>query len=199
MAAQRVEQFGGAPQHLPQSALPTYRDIARCFWKACETEFRVKEQVTVVANELLLVWAKCSTALPIISSRGVYLRLERFLDKVRKTSHAKKGSRKLLDDLDALAHKLFDISACTCQLPNAPCRDPRVGCRSVNCTQIHIVCLCPEKARVPVEERMFLRDQRSKVGTFGGAMQMADPDRIFNGQNRLGFEEIKSYSSFRYR
>ena len=184
MADERIEQFGGAPQLLPQSALPTYNDIARCFFKACETEFSVKGQVKFVENELLLVWAKCSTALPLISRKGINGKIVRFLDKVRPTVHASKRAEKLMNDLNAMAPKLFDISACTCQLANAPCRDPRVGCRAVNCRQPHIVCVCPEEKRVPVEERLFLRDQRSKVGTFGGAMQMSGPDRIFNAQNR---------------
>ena len=63
-------------------------------------------------------------------------------------------------------------------------------CQSVNCQQIHLVCLCPNERRVPVEDRFYLRDQRAKVGTHGGAMQMVGPDRIFNAQIRLVFEEI---------
>ena len=49
------------------------------------------------------------------------------------------------------------------------------------------MCLCPNERRVPVEERFYLRDQRAKVGTHGGAMQMVGPDRVFNAQNRLVF------------
>lgn len=191
MAYQRFLQFGGAAQHLPQSDLPTYSDIARCYWKASETEISVKGQVTFVKNELQQVWAKCSNALPLLSSRGIDMKLERFFDGVKKTPFPKKRSKKLLDDLDAVAQKLFDISACTCELPNASCRDPRVHCRSVNCQQIHLVCLCPDERRVPVEERLYLRDQRAKVGTHGGAMQMVGPDRVFNAQHRLGFKKIK--------
>ena len=187
MAYQKHLQFGGAAQHLPQSDLPTYSDIARCCWKASETEVTVKGQVTFVRNELLQVWAKCSNALPVISTRAIDDRLERFINKVKQTPFPRKRSKKLLDDLDAVAQKLFDISACTCELPNASCRDPRVHCLSVNCRQIHLVCLCPNERRVPVEERFYLRDQRAKVGTHGGAMQMVGPDRVFNAQNRLVF------------
>jgi len=82
-----------------------------------------------------------------------------------------------MDDLDAVAQKLFDISACTCELPAVDCRDPRVNCRKVKCRKNHIVCLCAKERRVPELERRYLRDQRLKVGTFGGCMQMAGPDR----------------------
>ena len=73
------------------------------------------------------------------------------------------------------------VAKCECQML----------CQSVNCQQIHLVCLCPNERRVPVEDRFYLRDQRAKVGTHGGAMQMVGPDRIFNAQIRLVFEEKK--------
>ena len=78
----------------------------------------MKGQVTFVRNELLQVWAKCSNALPLISIKGINDRLECFINKVKKTPFPKKCSKKLLDNLDAVV-QLFDISACTCELPNA--------------------------------------------------------------------------------
>ena len=173
----RAEKFGGAPQNLPHSDLPTYSDVARCFWKACETERTFKGQLRFVENELLQVWAKCSSVMPLINISSIRRKLDRFLINVRNTSYDKKCSPQLMDDLDAVAQKLFDISACTCELPAVDCRDPRVNCRKVKCRKNHIVCLCAKERRVPELERRYLRDQRLKVGTFGGCMQMAGPDR----------------------
>lgn len=39
----------------------------------------------------------------------------------------------------------------------------------------HIICVCPAAAKVPIEERAYLRDQRSKTGP-KGAFQMSSVD-----------------------
>ena len=176
MAHHRAEKFGGAPQNLSLSDLPTYGDLARCFWKASETETLFKNQVMFVENQLVTVWKRCSLIMPLLSLPCIHTRLTRFLDKVRITSFKKK-SRKLLDDLEAVRQKLFDIAACTCQLPIAACGDARVNCRVDTCAEEHILCLCEDDNKVPEEERRYLKDQRAKIGTFGGNMQMGGPDR----------------------
>ena len=177
MAHHRAEKFGGAPQNLSLSDLPTFGDLARCFWKAFETETHFKDQVIYVENQLLNVWERCSRVMPLVPKKCIHTRLTRFLDNVKTTSLPKKSSRKLLDDLELVRQKLFDIAACTCQLPIAACDDARVKCSVDSCAEMHILCLCEDAKKVPVEERTYLKDQRSKIGTFGGSMQMAGPDR----------------------
>ena len=179
MASHRTEKFGGPPANLPQSDLPTFRDIAKCFWKASETEKTFKGQVKFVEDQLLFVWRKCSTVIPLLSARGIRAKLERFLDKVKSTSITKKCSKQLLDDLNAVLDQLFDIAGCTCELPIAACRNVEVNCRDTECGIVHILCRCEEGRKVPAEERAYMRDQRAKVGTFGGQMQMTGRDTHF--------------------
>ena len=63
--------------------------------------------------------------------------------------------------------KLFDISACSCDLPVVTCAS--VHSTGVNCQKKHILCYCEAEHRVPEEERAFLRSQRAQ-----GTIQM-DP------------------------
>ena len=165
MAHRRTKKFFGAPRHLSDSDLPTFSDIAGCYWKASETETTFKRRMTCVHKELMKVWEKCCPVVPLISSRGLLCKLGRFLTKVKYTSLTKKCSKQLLDDLNTMSQKLFDISACSCELPTAACSDPRVNCTSVTCSTVHILCLCQVKKQVPPEERQYIRDQRSKSGS----------------------------------
>ena len=160
---------------LPTSDLPTHGDIARCFYKAFESERKSAAQVNLVKYQLENSWKSCSPELPLLAEKTVQRMLLRFMEKVKKVNRPKQ-SEQLVTEMENLKDKLFDISACKCSLPKVGCDHHRVHCREANCEQDHFICDCPLDIRVPAAERNYLSDQRSKVGTYGGTV----PRRMAN-------------------
>ncbi|XP_047143056.1 uncharacterized protein LOC124817256 [Hydra vulgaris] len=62
---------------------------------------------------------------------------------------------------------LYDISTCRCNLDKVPCYDDRVKCKYLTCNNKHLVCVCPPECKIPLEEREYIKDQRSRNGTKG--------------------------------
>ncbi len=180
MATHRIqlaENYAGTPQDLPHSDLPTYGDIARYFYKVREEEpANFREQVKRVKDRLENIWYNCSPALPLLKGPNIFVKLLRFCEKIKLINYGKRSAASVRAKLDLLKDKVFDISACTCQLPVVLCAHPRVKCQKPACRRQHVICECDPDKQVPVEERPYLRDQRSKIGTLGGAMQMGRTD-----------------------
>ena len=78
--------------------------------------------------------------------------------------------------LQSSVEKLFDISLCSCNLPIVPCSDKDVKCSVPDCQKSHIVCKCHAERKVPLEDRLYLRDQRLKTGP-KGSFQLGPVDR----------------------
>ena len=53
---------------------------------------------------------------------------------------------------------LFDISSCSCKLPIVPCNDKAVKCKSEDCNQNHILCLCKAEKKVIFKSNCFFKD-----------------------------------------
>jgi hypothetical protein len=123
-------------------------------------------------------------------------KLKLYLDKVKALNFRKlKAAQR--EPLFAIKDKLFDIAACCCQLPALPCHSKYVFCNEENCTKQHLVCECPLQQKVPMEERAYLKDQRSKVGT-KGAFQMGPVDRAA-ATKQARVEERREQKSDRQR
>ena len=165
-----ILRYGGTPRDLPTTALPTHSDIARSFYKACDVEKKSAAQVGLVQGQLENSWNSCCPELPVMPVRTVFTKILRFCDKLKKINRSKQSS-KMVSEMDTLKNKLFDISACSCTLPQVECANNRVHCRVADCAEEHFVCDCPPERRVPVADRAYLSDQRSKIGTHGGAVQ----------------------------
>ena len=84
---------------------------------------------------------------------------------------------------------LFDIA-----LPIFSCKDKRVKCLDLNCQKQHIVCLCTEKKKrinkCPIEEREYLRDQRSKIGP-RGSFRLGPTDKGAAKRQKLSATEVR--------
>ena len=61
-------------------------------------------------------------------------------------------SAQLVTEMDHLKDKLFDISACSFDLPIVACDHNRVHCRQANCVEDHFICECAPDKRVPRED-----------------------------------------------
>jgi hypothetical protein len=188
--------YGGVPSDLPTTALPTYGDIARYFYLVRSTEKDATTQIKIVKNKLESVWQQCNPALPLMEKLSVRRKLLLFLNKVKDFdgNHLKQAQKQ---PLLALKDKLFDISACSCQLPVLPCKSKLVLCNAEEgnpCDKKHIVCECGPEKRVPLEEREYMLDQRTKTGTYGGRMQFGrvDPAAARKETLRQQREEIQA-------
>jgi hypothetical protein len=159
-------KYAGAPCDLQESDLPTHGNIASYFSLICLSEKDYQTQVHLVTDRLIQVWEKCNPRLPLLEKRRVFDKLKVFLSKV-KSYDQKKLKIQAISHLLSIKEKLFDIAACHCLLPIVNCDNPAVKCKIENCTITHILCLCPQEAKVPDVDREYLRDQRSKVGTKG--------------------------------
>jgi hypothetical protein len=159
--------YGGGPKELPESDLPTYRDVARYVYFVSASEFEVKRQLEIVAAKLVEIWQKCNPLLPLLKEFSIYVKLKRFVDQVKAVNRKQKRSKQALGFVESRKDHLFDISACSCKLPILPCDDRLVQCKAApgDCVTQHIVCECPQDRKVPAAEREYLRDQRSKIGT----------------------------------
>ena len=169
------DKFGGSATDLPESDFPTHKDIARYFYNVSLSESDYATQISLVVEKLIDLWRKCNSRLPLLEKTEIFRRLKHFLDNVKSYNrkHLKAPAKAILFKY---MDKLFDVSACRCELPIAPCAARSIRCAVVNCQSVHIACVCLPQLRVPVEEREYLRDQRSKTGT-KGTLQIGPVDR----------------------
>ena len=189
--AECIGNYGGTPRDLPTSDLPTYGDVARCFYKVLESEKKTVAQVNLVRGQLQNSWKSCCPELPLMSEKTMQSKIHRFCEKVKKINRsAKNQSTQFRSEMENLREKLLDISACSCALPKVACEHNRVHCQTPNCVEEHILCECPPDKRVPVAERSYLSDQRSKVGTHGGVVRRQMANFAFvRAHIRLGNEK----------
>jgi len=177
------DKYAGIPCDLPDSDLPTHRDVASYFYFVRLTEKDYPTQVNLVIDRIIGVWQDCNPRLPLLEKKTVYDKLKHFLDKVK--TYDKKQMKLAAKKLLLLQKvKLFDIAACDCSLPQVTCDDPVARCNAANCVKKHFMCQCPVKLKIPVEDREYMKDQRQKVGTRGN-FQMRGRDILAATQERL--------------
>jgi len=171
------QNYGGVFADLPTTVLPTYGDVARCYYFVRNAEKHKPTQIKIIQDKIENVWQQCNPALPLMQKKSLTRKLTLFITRVKDfdIKNLKAAAKK---PLLAVKEKLFDISACTCQLPILECKSKLVFCNAEEgtCNKIHINCECAPEKRVPVEEREYLRDQRMKTGTFGGRFQFGGRD-----------------------
>jgi hypothetical protein len=169
------DKFGGCACDLPESDLPTYSDIACYFYFVSLNEKEFLCQMQLVQDKLISVWSTINPRVPLLDKKCLYNKMKYFLDNVKDFNRKTlKASRKKV--LELQKDRLFDISACTCELPTAPCNSLAIKCSVENCNVQHIACECAGPKRVPDEDRLYMRDQRAKKGT-RGSYQLGPVDR----------------------
>ena len=169
------EKYGGSPSELPENDLPTYADVARCFYAVSEKNDDFKTQVTMVRENIMTVWKKCSPHLPHNKAKVVYSKLVNFLTHVKKTNR-KQIKSSTFKYYEYKKEHLFDIATCCCDLPVVTC--DTVHCASVNCQTEHIQCHCNAKRSVPEEEWAYLRSQRARGRIQMGQARLDDARRM---------------------
>ena len=169
------QKYGGSPCELPDNDLPTYADVARCFYVVNEKTKDFKTQVKIVRENIMNAWKKCCPHLPHLLAAALYTKLVKFLTLVKEINK-KRVKSSTFKYYEYKKEHLFDIAICRCDLPVVTC--DTVNCASVNCWKVHIQCHCDAKRRVPEEERAYLRSQRTRGRKQMGQTRLDDARRM---------------------
>ncbi|HKU33678.1 MAG TPA: hypothetical protein VJR22_07525 [Candidatus Nitrosotalea sp.] len=171
------EWYGGGPSELEVTDPSTYRQVIQYFYylqQVHDPESDINFFVRQITHDLKAIWSSINPRLPLITDKSIHRKVRDLVCLVKDINrkHGKANQKRNLDDnID----KLFDISACSCPLESVSCGDCRVKCKMDDCSQDHIICICPFIAKVPQEDRAYLRDQRMKTGP-KGSYQMSSVD-----------------------
>ena len=138
------ELFGGCLEDLPDTCLPTYRDIAKYSYFLKETGTDLGQLHVVISQELLKKWTKVSDKLPFIKENSIQDKVERFINQLQQRNR-KHATPKAKKSMDQYFNKIFDISKCSCSLLELDSTGSAIKCKVPNCSNVHITCLCPEK------------------------------------------------------
>ena len=127
-----------------------------------------------MAQAVVDIWKKVNSALPIFDLSKVKTKVARITDKVRDANRKSLSDTKRAN-LERTLDTLFDICRCSCKLPIVPCIDRSIMCKAKDCTKTHVLCTCQPEMRVPLEESLYHRDQRSKRQP-KGSYQLGSPE-----------------------
>jgi hypothetical protein len=141
-------------------------------------ETDIPTQIQIVMDKLRSIWQQCNSALPLLEKLSLRRKLVLFLDKV-KSFDGKRLKRAQKKHLLAVKDQLFDIAACSCQLPALPCKSKLVECNAAEgtCDKKHIFCECVPEKQVPLVAREYLLQQRSRTGTYRSRFQFGHVDQ----------------------
>ena len=176
-----AEKFGGGPNELRDNEPCTYREMIQYFYflQNSKPNDTFHNLIVSIADACTAVWGKVNPSLPLLHEKRIYQKIRELLQMVKDINRKRATSKKktiLCTKLD----KLFDISACHCELPNnIPCNDRRLKCKRDNCPfkDNHTICTCESHLKVPNEvDRIYLWDQRNKVGP-KGRFQLGNTDK----------------------
>ena len=136
------EALLGAPRDLPDSFLPSYSDLVRCYFLRI-TRNNKKNLLTEMTNHTIHLWEKAG--FPVMSNKGVYSIIQRFFDGTNFKYFVKKHQFNGPD-----FNVLVDIGSCKCFSSISNFED---------CTQDECSCLAVDK--IPNLPLYF--DQKSLV------------------------------------
>ena len=177
-----TKKFCGAPCPLNNTEPPTKRQIIQYSYHLKNIDHKMKDWAIakLIRDEVVGIWTKINSNLPLKENYYISKMVHRLCFEKAKGKNWKQ-KKSATDQVEDTIDNLFDIAACMCSLPTLPCNDKSVKC--VGCEEDHIVCHCVAEKKCPVEDRLYLRDQRSKVGP-RGSFQLGRPDKLWEEKER---------------
>ena len=178
----RSNLLGGSPCEPKQTQPYSNRDIVRYYYfltQSCGME--KTESYHKIVGDVKAVWRKINTELPVQKDLSIWNKVKRFCEAVCKVNSRKCKNSKLTQLIEVLDN-LFDISACTCTLPIAPCSNKMVKCIVKGCKKDHIICECSPDKKVPLVDRAYLKELRDK-GPSKCKFQMAGQEPTCSNRN----------------
>ena len=124
-----AKKMGGGPSDLRRTEPCTYRELIQYFYylQQQNKDLSFDELTKMVAETVVSVWGNINPKLPLIKPLSIKNKVRRVLETTRDINSKKKSGLKRKSNLMLKLDKLFDLSACECDLPNKlPC-DDRLG------------------------------------------------------------------------
>ena len=91
----------------------------------------------------------------LITEKFITRKVKDLLILMKNINH-KHGRASTKQKLDPNWDKLFNISACFSSLGVITCSDRKVSCNNANYSEEHIGYICPQNAKVPIENIAYL-------------------------------------------
>ena len=161
------------------SELPTLRDILRygIFLREKSDEnnrnYTTGELAKDIYHELEETWTRANNKFrpPVTNAKvTVMKKIEEQLTLARDVSLGR-GKLDIKENFMKKLDRLFDILNCKCDI--ILCND--FGCPEDCKLQVHISCNCSRDKKIPIQELIFIKGQREKIGSIG-SHQMGLPD-----------------------
>ena len=170
--------FCGGSSDLPKTHLPTYKELIHYhyFLRNSNPQMDHSAIYDTIAGDVRSIWAAVNPNLPLIKEYSIMKKIQNLFKKVNDINW-KKANKRMKEDLTKKLDTLFDIAACTCDLPIVDCTHALIKCKVKTCKKEHIICNCPKEARVPLIERAYLKDQRTKTDPKGN-FQLSTRERV---------------------
>jgi hypothetical protein len=142
--------FGGQPSPLDITEPPTNRQVIQYsyFIKNSCPDIKEYDISKMIADDVVKIWSSVNPSLPLHDTYNVVKSVDRLCFKKAKEINRKCLSKVQVQNMEKKLDKLFDISACTCNLPILPCDDRAVRCNKEKCLAQHIICTCPPSKKV---------------------------------------------------
>ncbi|XP_047137373.1 uncharacterized protein LOC124813865 [Hydra vulgaris] len=164
-----LRQYLGSGKELPTAKLPTLRDVLRYGIFLRETSklnrrnYSNSDLIPDIYNKLLEKWQMASVLFvpPVISLKhNLVTRLKVAWNKANLISQ-NRASKFIKQKLNLIIDKLFDLVECNCKI--SFCSEQ---CCSPDCkVGAHITCICPRERKIPINELVYIKAQREKIGS----------------------------------
>ena len=144
------KKFGGQPSPLNETDPPCLRQVIQYsyFLQNSHPDLKDYDIAKIITKDVIKIWKSVNPRLLLYEEYYVVKLVDRVCFKKAKDINRKRLSKLQEQNLEEKLDKLFDISACTCNLPIRPCDDKVVKCHKENCQTQHIICTCPPSKKV---------------------------------------------------
>nr|XP_047145333.1 uncharacterized protein LOC124818441 [Hydra vulgaris] len=164
-----LRQYLGSGKELPTAELPTLRDVLRYGIFLRETSklnrrnYSNSDLIQNIYNKISEKWQMASVLFvpPVISLKhNLVTRLKVAWNKANLISQ-NRASKLIKQKFNLIIDKLFDLVECNCKI--SLCSEQ---CCSTDCkVGAHITCICPRERKIPINELVYIKAQREKIGS----------------------------------
>ena len=114
-------KYGGAPSELPSDHLPSNGEVAKYYYLLSSRSVKSDDVIDKLIMELKAKWATVNVELPLMGDLSLRTKTRRFVENVQSYNNRRKLKKAQREYLESEKDFLFDIAACSCELPILPC------------------------------------------------------------------------------
>ena len=114
-------KYGGAPSELPTAHLPSNGEIASYFYLLSSRSAKTDDIICILVTDIQAKWANVNRDLPLKDDLKIRTKTRRLIENIKAYNSRKKMKKAQREDFESKKDLLFDIAACSCELPLLPC------------------------------------------------------------------------------